>query len=188
MTSLQVEYWKLNETTRSNKANENLRAAEIAEISRHNQATEALGWAQLGEASRHNKATEAVQRYSAQTDRIHWTNWAAFEEQRLALQAESNEIQWARQHAYERELDISQFRADTDRYRAEQSVRQQDEALDVQRSDLSRKWVETNTNIIFGIARDVRESTRIMIDAADTIFSGFKTFSSEARGWTQLFN
>lgn len=171
MTSLQVDYWKLEETARTNRANEGLRADELAETIRHNQATESIGWAQINEAARHNQATEAVQRFQAVTDRRHWTQWASFQEQTLALQAESNEIQRIRADAYAQEVQISQYRADTDRFRVEQSVRQTDEQIAISRNEQRRKWFETIFNSGVNISREYRGWADTVVDAVPALGS-----------------
>lgn len=72
MTKNQIEYNKMLETRRANKAQEQLtslrdtRAYELGvqnlgELSRHNRATEAQASQVLGETSRHNLATEQAQ-------------------------------------------------------------------------------------------------------------------------------
>lgn len=71
MTKNQIEYLKVLESQRANRATEELTASRdktnrelglgtLAENTRHNQATEAQQYAVLGESKRHNLASEAL--------------------------------------------------------------------------------------------------------------------------------
>lgn len=71
MTKNQIEYMKVLESQRANRATEALTASRdktnrelglgtLAETSRHNKATEQQQYAVLGESKRHNVATEAL--------------------------------------------------------------------------------------------------------------------------------
>lgn len=156
MTSLQVEYWKYEETKRTNQANEALRGAELQETIRHNKASEAIGWAQVGEMSRHNQATESIQQFQSETDRAHWTNWSKYQSESIAIQRDANEIAEERNRISELDANINWYRASTDRFRAEESVRQQDEELEIKRSENARKWWDS----VFGTVAEASEEAR----------------------------
>lgn len=153
MTSLQVDYWKLEETTRTNKANEGLRQGELNETVRHNQANEAIQWAQLGETSRHNQATENVSLYNAETERLSTNNWKAIQDANIALQRDSNDIQRERNRLTDLELVISQDRLLVDQQIRNRELDIKEEELKVKRSDNARKWVDSlisDSTTIFG--------------------------------------
>lgn len=60
MLPVQVSYWTLQETRRSNLAREKLQGELQEENRRHNIESEKLGWSTLSENTRHNKATESL--------------------------------------------------------------------------------------------------------------------------------
>lgn len=60
MLPVQVSYWTLQETRRSNLAREKLQGELQEENRRHNIESEKLGWSTLSENTRHNKATEGI--------------------------------------------------------------------------------------------------------------------------------
>lgn len=185
MTALQVDYWRFKETERTNMANEKLRADELAETTRHNQvtesetarhnrATEAIGWAQvglakeqLGETARHNQALESIQQFQADTDRQHWSNWSKFQEQNIAIQRDSLEIQRERNKISSIENDIrwKEYKLSETKISAEIANRTRDldlreQEVAIAKSDVNRKWF-------------------------DSIFGNAGLVSKEARGWTQ---
>lgn len=72
MTKLQVEWYKVNETERANRANEEIlrqrlaqekkiAADQLAETSRHNYAAEQVSFFTAREGARHNQAVEGLQ-------------------------------------------------------------------------------------------------------------------------------
>lgn len=65
MTSNQIDYWELQESKRSNRANEKEtnrhNTTTEKETNRHNVATESIDLSKLAETTRHNKATEGIQ-------------------------------------------------------------------------------------------------------------------------------
>lgn len=60
MLPVQVSYWTLQETKRTNLERERLQGELQEENKRHNLESERLGWSTLAETSRHNKATEGI--------------------------------------------------------------------------------------------------------------------------------
>lgn len=158
MTSLQVDYWKLEETKRTNLANENLRGKELEETIRHNQQSEAIGWAQVGEQSRHNKETERIQGYSAITNRMHEFNWKKVQDDQIALQRDANEVAKERNRisALDNALGFERLEWEKTKWTPEyemqiRSLDQREEEIAVKESDNRRKWVES----IFGMGRQI---------------------------------
>lgn len=102
MTKNQIEYLKLKETERANRAREAIDTGQLSESERHNKASEQLTLGQnveqarhnveserqnqvsLDEASRHNRAYESIQLMNADTSRL-----VAQEQQRHNLRTES---------------------------------------------------------------------------------------------------
>lgn len=97
MTKNQIEYLKLRETQRSNRAQEDLSSqkirndykiasASLDETSRHNVANEGIGYLSAGETSRHNIASEALT--AAAQSETHRANIAAESERARANRAQ----------------------------------------------------------------------------------------------------
>jgi len=146
MTSLQVDYWKLKESERTNKANEGLRYSELQETVRHNQASEAIGWAQVGETQRHNVAQEELNLY-------HENAWQKQQNAVIAIQRDQTDINRDRQKLEEARLqwdthwnsvEREQKWAEIDQKNRE--LDQKDVELKQKKSEQTRKWTETVFN------------------------------------------
>lgn len=143
MTNLQVDYWKLEETKRTNVANEGLRAGELQETTRHNQAMESIEWARVGETNRHNVATERIQLYGAETDRMQTQNWYRIQQGQLALQKDSNDIARERNRLQESEIQLGYVKTDLEYIKFKRQAEQADRELDIKEQDVkTRKWDE----------------------------------------------
>jgi hypothetical protein len=96
--TLQLQRETLGETSRHNRAVEEVSAGTLAEQSRHNVATENIDLGKLGETTRHNKATEGIDlgklsetvRHNQATENIDLGNLAV-EQSRAAEMARHNQ-------------------------------------------------------------------------------------------------
>lgn len=147
MTSLQIDYWKLQESTRTNKANEGLRRGELNETTRHNKASEQIQWAQVGEQSRHNKATETIGAFSAIADFYNKYNWKQVQDAQIALQKQDVAIREQQNALRAGELDLATQRLSFDQERTwreldldAQRVAVQEQHLAIERWEEGRKW------------------------------------------------
>lgn len=185
MTNLQVSYWNLKESERTNRANERLRGQELSETIRHNMATESIEWAKVGETTRHNQATESATMFHYETERSYNQMWKEVQDHTLAL----------REREYELDVKNFELRAidtvgrlvlDTKRYLTERSINQQ--KLDIQRQELEldkdknrREWYQFGSNTFFSWRDASREDFKAGLSAVSTL-GGFFSRSEKSIG------
>lgn len=171
MTSLQVDYWKLGETTRSNKAGEKLRSKELGEATRHNKATEEetqrhnvateaiqkesvdVNRAAVAETARHNVATEQVANYNALTQRQSVEDWRTIQDKQVLIAQENVEIAREKNRLQDLEIVVQQDKNLIQEKQTNYEIRNEQQLRDLRESENRRQWVTTIVNAgdtIFG--------------------------------------
>lgn len=177
MTNLQVSYWNLKESERTNRANERLRGEELSETIRHNMATESIEWARIGEASRHNKATESATMFHYETERSYNQMWKEVQDHTLALREREYELD-VRNFELKSIDTIGRLTLDTSRYLTDRDISY--EKLDIQRQELEldkeknrREWFQFGANTFFNWRNSGREDFKAGLSALSTVGSFF---------------
>jgi multidrug efflux pump subunit AcrA (membrane-fusion protein) len=202
MTGLQVDFWRLQETERSNKKSEEQRGLELQEATRHNKTTEAeterhnreterIDWARVGETSRHNQVSE-------QQTAEYNTAWLTIQNRNADAQAQQAQVaaQRAANEARRIALEYSEFAWQRMMDSRQQGLRELSEWHDYEirseNNEISRANMEAG--IAFNSARIENEQRSLDIQEADlrrkkweTFFKGVSTASDSYDSFRDLW-
>lgn len=207
MTNLQVDFWKYEETVRSDKAreeethrtnvrNEELRAGELAETTRHNKATESIEWARVGvlaqqvkETERHNRANEANDSRRTDIENFRVSNWVRQQdvtlrqaEQRLEIDRERNTLDAQHNSILQQQTDLQREKMDRDYIQRSQELDQRQQQIDIELNEQKRRWFDTVFNAGVNVVDQVRRGYEAVSKNSreQAKFNSWTSFASES--------